>query len=272
MAYNLSTEKKTQIVAALCEGVSIRSIERMPDIHRDTIMRLGVRMGEGCGRIMDERIRDLESANVEIDEIWGFIGKKQKRVKPGEIAKGDVWTFIALDSDTKLVPSYHVTQSRDAVNTQMFLDDLASRMKNRIQLSSDTLRAYANAVDNAFGCEVDYGQIVKTFAQSDVEAQRRYSPPKIVFVTRSAVSGDPKPGKICTSYIEKQNHTLRMHCRRLTNAFSKKLENFKAAVSLNFAYYNFCKVHRTIRCTPAMEAGIVSSIWTVRDLVNMIEP
>ena len=273
MSYNLKFEKKVAAVSALCEGVSIRSIERMTSIHRDTIMRLGVRMGEGCDRLMDEYMLNLSCENIEVDEIWGFIGKKQKNVRACEAGKGDIWTFIALDADTKLVPSFHVGQ-RDTVTAQTFLDDLASRMNNRIQLSSDALSAYQHAVDSAFGCEVDYGQIVKTFSQSDVEAQRRYSPAQIMSVSRSPIAGTPKIEKICTSHIEKQNHTLRMHCRRLTrltNAFSKKLENFKAAVALNFAYYNFCKIHRTIRCTPAMEAGVVGSIWTVSDLVKMIE-
>ena len=236
-------------------------------------MRLGVRMGEGCATIMDHEMRDLDCQDLQVDEIWGFIGKKQKNVRKGEHGKGAAWTFIALDRDTKLIPTYRVGQ-RDTVTTQAFLDDLSARMKNRIQLSSDAMKAYREAGDSAFGCEVDYGQIVKTFSQADVEAQRRYSPAQIVTVSRFALQGNPQTDRICTSHVEKQNHTLRMHCRRLTrltNAFSKKLENFKAAVALNFTYYNFCKIHRTIRCTPAMEAGVSNSVWTVGDLVTMIE-
>ena len=273
MANKLTTDKKTLCISALCEGSSIRSIERMTGVHRDTIMRLGVRMGEGCEAIMDEKMRDLNSERIEIDAIWGFIQKKQKNVKDGESNTGDVWTYIALDPDTKVVPCFNVGK-RDFQTTTNFIDDLQDRLRNRIQLSSDGLTHYRNAIESAFGCDVDYGQIVKTFKQKDVEEARRYSPARIVSITSKAIIGKPDEKSICTSHIEKQNHTLRMHCRRLTrltNAFSKKLENFKAAVALNFAYYNFCKVHRTIRCTPAMEAGVADSIWTVNDLVEMIE-
>ncbi len=215
MANKLSTSKKVLAVSALCEGSSIRSIERMTGIHRDTIMRLGVRIGQGCAAIMDEKMRDLPCKDLQVDEIWGFIGKKERNVYYGELGKGDIWTFIALDSESKLIPSFRVGR-RDTVTAQAFLEDLASRMKNRVQLSSDALRAYRDCVEKAFGCEVDYGQIVKIFAQSDVEAQRRYSPPQVISVTRNPIAGNPDKSRICTSHIEKQNHTLRMHCRRLS--------------------------------------------------------
>ncbi len=273
MANKLSRDKKILAVSALCEGSSIRSIERMTGVHRDTIMRLGVRMGDGCSIIMDEKMRNLDCRNVEVDEIWGFIGKKQKNVMDEDLDKGDIWTFISLDRDTKLIPSFRVG-NRDGVNANAFIEDLALRMKNRIQLSTDSLLTYLDAVDKGFAGQVDYGQVVKTFSQGDVENQRKYSPPKVVSVTRKTIVGNPEESKICTSHIEKQNHTLRMHCRRLsrlTNAFSKKLENFKAAVAMNFVYYNFAKVHGSIRCTPAQEAGIESSMWTVSDMVEMIE-
>lgn len=273
MANHLDINKKILAVSALCEGSSIRSIERITGIHRDTIMRLGVRMGQGCARIMDKKMRNLTCESIEADELWGFIGKKQKNVFWAEKRKGHIWTFVALDPRTKIVPTYRVGQ-RDSVTAQAFLEDLAGRLKNRVQLSTDSLKAYRDAVDMAFGCEINYGQIVKTFSQADVEAQRKYSPPQIVSVVRRTIVGEPRPEKICTSHVEKQNHTIRMHCRRLsrlTNAFSKKLENFKAAVALHFAYYNFVKIHRTIRCTPAMEAGVTTSLWTVGDLVEMIE-
>ncbi|MGF1482784.1 MAG: hypothetical protein ACFBZ8_00290 [Opitutales bacterium] len=273
MANKLPAEKKSQVVSALCEGSSIRSIERMTGIHRDTIMRLGTRMGEGCAAVLDDKMRDLDCSEIQVDEIWGFIGKKQKRVQEGEAYKGDVWTYIALDPRSKAIPCYAVGK-RDYTTTNLFIGDLSTRMCNRIQLSSDAMGQYKSAVETAFGVGVDYGQIVKTFSQSDVEAARKYSPPNIVSARSEKIIGNPHEKRICTSHIEKQNHTLRMHCRRLTrltNAFSKKLENFKAAVALSFAYYNFCRVHKSIRCTPAMELGVATSVWTVADLVEMIE-
>jgi IS1 family transposase len=275
MANHLPTEKKIMAVAMLCEGNSIRSIERMTEIHRDTIMRLGVRMGQGCQALMDERFRNLDSDLIEVDEVWGFIGMKQKTANYhlADPDMGDVWTWIALDAKTKLVPTFAVgNRSRQMANA--FMEDLAARLSHRVQISSDSLPAYGGAIARAFGAEVDYGSIVKTFSQPDVIAARRYSPPEVVSVKRIPMQGNPDPALISTSYVEKQNHTLRMHCRRLsrlTNAFSKKLENFKAAVALHYAYYNFVKTHTTLRCTPAVEAGVATSAWTVRDLVEMIE-
>ncbi|MDP3073956.1 MAG: hypothetical protein Q8N18_26970 [Opitutaceae bacterium] len=275
MANVLPIEKKAAAVSMLCEGASIRSVERITGIHRDTIMRLGVRMGEGCKRIMDEKLRNLDSRVIEVDEVWGFVGMKQKTANKQGAADnmGDVWTWIALDAETKLVPSFAVGD-RNQVMADLFIEDLASRLAHRVQISSDALRAYQGAIERAFGTDVDYGTVVKTFSSAQLEEQRRYSPPEVVKVERVAVSGNPDAGLISTSYIEKQNHTLRMHCRRLsrlTNAFSKKLENFKAAVALHYGYYNFIKMHKSIRCTPAMAAGVVSSPWTVAELVEMIE-
>ncbi len=278
MANQLSNEKKTTAVSMLCEGSSIRSIERITGVHRDTIMRLGVRMGEGCQRIMDEKLRNLSSKLIQVDEVWGFIGMKQKNANEkkvnvdGKVA-GDVWTWIALDSETKLVPTFAVGD-RSQYMANNFIEDLASRLSNRVQLSSDALRAYEGAVERAFGANVDYGSIFKTFSHSELAEQRRYSPPDVMHVKRTPVTGSPIVDLISTSHVEKQNHTLRMHCRRLsrlTNAFSKKLENFKAAVALHYGYYNFVKTHTSIRCTPAMEAGVTNSPWTVGNLVEMIE-
>jgi IS1 family transposase len=262
-------------VSMLCEGSSIRAVERMTGIHRDTIMRLGVRMGEGCKRIMDEKMRNLPCKLIQVDEVWGFINMKQKtahKLKAGDEA-GDVWTWIAIDAETKLVPTFAVGD-RTQYMANTFMDDLASRLSNRVQISSDALRAYDSAIERAFGAEVDYGSIFKTFSHSDLAEQRRYSPPDVMHVKRTPLKGNPDIDLISTSYVEKQNHTLRMHCRRLTrltNAFSKKLENFKAAVALHYGYYNFVKTNAAIRCTPAMEAGVTNSAWTVGDLVAMIE-
>jgi IS1 family transposase len=275
MANVLPLEKKIAVVSMLCEGTSIRSIERITGVHRDTVMRLGVRMGEGCKKIMDEKLRGLACKRVEIDEVWGFIGMKQKtanRKNAGE-TMGDVWTWVALDADTKLVPAFAVGQ-RDQQMADELTEDLATRLTHRVQISTDALKAYQGAIERAFGTDVDYGNIVKTFSSSDVENQRRYSPPEVIKVERAVVSGNPDVNLISTSYVEKQNHTLRMHCRRLarlTNAFSKKLENFKAAIALHYAYYNFVKFHQTLRCTPAMAAGVATSPWTVAQLVEMIE-
>jgi IS1 family transposase len=271
----LSVDEKVSAVGMLCEGNSIRSVERMTGIHRDTVMRLGVRMGEGCQRIMDEKMRNLSCRLIQVDEVWGYVGMKQRtalrsRTK-GEV--GDVWTWIALDAETKLVPTFAVG-NRSGYMANIFIEDLASRLSHRVQLSSDAFMAYVDAVERAFGAEVDYGSIVKTFSHSDLEEQRRYSPPDVMSVKRIPVRGNPVVDLISTSHVEKQNHTLRMHCRRLsrlTNAFSKKLENFKAAVALHYAYYNFVKSHIAVRCTPAMAAGVTNTLWTVRDLVEMVE-
>jgi IS1 family transposase len=275
MANNLPFEKKVAVISMLAEGNSIRSIERMTGINRNTIMNLGVRVGNACQRIMDEKMRGLSCKQIQVDEIWGFIGAKRKNAtRTGHY--GDVWTFIALDADTKLIPSF-VVGKRDAYHAKMFMDDLASRMTMRVQISSDSLRAYTDAVERSFGAEADYGQIVKTYSVTPLgsaaqPAAVRYSPAEVVKTEKTVISGMPDIDRISTSHVEKQNHTLRMHCRRLTrltNAFSKKIENFEAAVALNFAYYNFCKTHGSLKMTPAMAAGIANTFWTVEDLVKL---
>lgn len=271
MANILKKDKQVQVISALAEGTAIRSIERMTNIHRDTIMRLGVRIGQKCQKIMDEKMRGLESETVQLDEIWGFIGKKQKNVKDGEKDVGDAWTFVAIDADTKVVPCFRVGK-RDAQTANAFVEDLSTRLKNRVQISTDGLRAYVDAIERGFGTEVDYGQIVKTFSTVENTGQSRYSPPQVVSIDKTIIQGSPSIDKVSTSYIERQNLTMRMHCRRLTrltNAFSKKLENFKAAVALHFSYYNFIKIHKTLRTTPAMAAGVTSSLWSVGDLIDM---
>ncbi len=267
----LTTEKKTMVVSMLCEGNSIRSIERMTGVHRDTIMRLGVRVGEACKKIMDEKMRGIASAQIQVDEIWGFIGAKRKNA-PRCGAYGDVYTFIALDADTKLIPSF-VIGKRDMYHARAFMDDLAGRLSRRVQLTSDAMAAYPDAVERAFGSEIDFGVLVKTYSVCNLnkEAASRYSPADVVKTEKTIVQGMPDVNRITTSHVESQNLTLRMHCRRLTrltNAFSKKLENFEAAVALNFAYYNFCKTHTSLRMTPAQAAGIEASAWTVAELVQ----
>lgn len=271
MANNLPFEKKVRVISMLCEGSSIRAIERITGVNRNTIMSLGLRVGTACKAIMDEKMRGLTCKQVQVDEIWGFIGAKRKWANAtGNY--GDVWTFIALDADTKLIPSF-VVGKRDLYHARAFMEDLAGRLSRRVQLSSDALAAYPEAVERGFGSEVDYAQLVKTYAVVNLnkDAASRYSPAEVVKTERTAINGMPDVNRITTSHVEKQNHTLRMHCRRLTrltNAFSKKFENFEAAVALNFAYYNFVKTHGALKMTPAMAAGIESTFWTVEDLVK----
>jgi IS1 family transposase len=273
MANNLKFEKKVAVIAMLAEGSSIRAIERITGVNQNTIMSLSRRVGEACAKIMDEKMRNLTCKQLEVDEIWGFVGAKQKNARRAG-AYGDVWTFISLDADTKLIPNF-VVGKRDSYHAKAFMDDLAGRVKNRVQISSDALKAYEDAVERGFGSNVDYATVVKTYSLTPVvgnaPASVRYSPSEVVKIEKNVIQGMPDVNRITTSHVEKQNHTLRMHCRRLTrltNAFSKKYENFCAAVALNFAYYNFCKTHKALRMTPAMAAGIESSHWTVEDLVK----
>lgn len=272
MANVLPKEKQVAVIGALAEGSSIRVIERMTGVHRDTIMRLGVRIGKGCAALLDSKMRNLSCQSIQVDELWGFIGKKERHVRPNDDPQyGDVWTFCAIDADTKLVPSYKVGK-RDAATANAFVSDMAARLKNRVQLSSDALRAYVEAVELAFGSDVDYAQIVKTYASDDSQIpERKYSPAEIVITEKKAVAGKPDMALASTSYIERLNGTTRLHMRRLTRltyAFSKKLENFEAAVALHFAYYNFVKRHSTVRCTPAMAAGIERDFWSVHNLID----
>jgi IS1 family transposase len=271
----LSTDKQIGIIGALCEGSSIRSIERTTGVHRDTIMRLGVRVGQGCTALLDAKMRNLDCHRLEMDEIWGFVGKKDRHVRPGDDPQfGNVWTFCVIDADTKLVPTFRVSGDRDVKTATGFVLDVADRMKNRVQISTDGLAAYVEAIDWAFGGNVDYGQIIKTYGtEESVEAQRRYSAPKISSIEKKGIFGRPDFDLISTSFIERLNGTTRLHMRRLTRltyAFSKKRENFEAAVGLHFAYYNFVKRHITLRCTPAMAAGIEQSFWSVGELLEAV--
>lgn len=268
---NLKSEKQEMAIAALVEGASIRSVERMTGIHRDTIMRLMVRTGQNCEQLMDSTMRNLKCENLQVDEIWCFVGKKQRHLKITDDLNefGDQWVFVALDADSKLIPSYLVGK-RTAPNAYTFIDDLSQRLDNRVQLSSDSFNAYIEAVERSFGMNVDYGQIVKSYEAEPI-GPGRYSPPHVISAERKPIMGNPNEDKISTSYVERQNLTMRMQMRRLTrltNAFSKKLENLKAAVALHFAHYNFVRVHGSIRMTPAMKVGITDHIWSIRDLLE----
>ncbi len=249
----LKKEKKLHVLSALIEGSSIRSTERMTRVHRDTILRLLVATGEHCDKLLDEKMQNLRCQQIQADEIWTFVSKKQKRIEPGEsdAVIGDQYIFVALDAATKLVPSFLVGKRNPATAVQ-FIEDLKGRLASRTQITTDGLSDYIDAIELAFGLDVDYAQLVGV--------------PSKKFV----ITGTPKQERISTTYVERQNLTMRMRMRRLTrltNAFSKKLQNLKAAVSLHFAYYNFCRIHQTLRVTPAMEAGIASRVWGLGNLL-----
>jgi len=211
MANILKTEKQVMVISALAEGMSIRAVERMTGVHRDTIMRLGARVGDACTGLMDNTMRDLNSHRVQLDEIWGFIGKKQGHLKDYDSDDlGDAYTFVAIDADTKIVPCFHVGK-RDRETANAFVNDLASRLKNRVLISTDGLSAYVDAIERGFGGEVDYGQVVKSYSASEL-AERRYSPPVVVDVNKEAIFGNPDMDSVSTSYVESQNLTMRMHC------------------------------------------------------------
>jgi IS1 family transposase len=221
---------------------------------------------------MDERMRDLSGTRLEIDELWAFVGKKQRHVRKSDDAKrvGDTWTFVAIDSETKLVPSFLVGK-RDAASTHAFITDVADRMKNRVQVSTDGLRTYVDAIGTAFAeTGVDYAQLHKTY-EAEPTGPGRYSPPKVIATEKTPVFGEPVTEYVSTSYVERQNLTVRMGVRRytrLTNAFSKKLENHVAATALHFAHYNFVRRHQTLRVSPAMAAGVESTLWSTSDLLD----
>jgi IS1 family transposase len=273
MANVLNKDKQIAVISALAEGSSLRALTRMTGIHRTTIMGLALRVGQGCARLLDEKMRNLTCNYLEFDEIWGFIGKKEKHVAPtDDRTLGDVWTFCAIDSETKIVPSFKVGK-RDHVTANAFVSDVASRLKNRPQISTDGLRSYVEAVEQAFGMNVDYGMIIKNYGADTGHhhQERRYSAPEIVFAEKQHVMGRPNMDLVSTSHVERLNGTTRLHVKRLarlTYAFSKKLENFEAAVALHFAYYNFVRTHGSLKMTPAMAAGVEKSFLTVGDLVE----
>jgi len=271
----LSVEKQALVLNALVEGNSIRSTERMTGVHRDTIMRLLTRTGDACWCIMDQTMRDLPCTTVQVDEIWTFVKKKQKRLTDKERRLrrdwGDQYIFVALDADSKLVPAFRIGK-RDLATTSRFLHDLEGRLANRIQLTSDAFVPYVAAVEYAFASEVDFAQLLKVYRSMPAGAGR-YSPPKIAKTEAETIVGNPDPSKISTSYVERQNLTMRMQMRRLTrltNAFSKSLVNLKAAVALHFVWYNFGRIHQSLRVTPAMEAGVADHLWHMEDVLEFV--
>jgi IS1 family transposase len=268
----LPTQRKLQVISSLIEGNSVRSTERMTGVHRDTICRLLVEVGQNCAALLDSQLQGLTCHKVQCDEIWCFVGKKNRHVREGDSPDmGDQWVFVAMDAETKLVPA-HVVGKRTALTTLLLVSDLAQRIRNRPQITTDGFRFYVNAIEESFGSEVDFAQLVKLYGdygQHDA-GPARYSPPPIMETITRIIQGTPDEGHISTSYVERQNLTMRMQMRRftrLTNAFSKKLENLKAACALHFAHYNFCRIHSTLRVTPAMAAGVTSEIWPLSSLL-----
>lgn len=267
----LPIEKQTQIIAALTEGCSIRAIERLTGVHRDTIMRLGVRVGKGCTALHDAMMRDLSVARIEMDEAWSYVGKKQRKVtKEDSHEVGDQYIYIGMDATGKAILSYRVGK-RNAENTRAFVMDLRQRVLGAPEISSDAFNQYPTAVEEAFGMDCHYGSIEKHYKHEPArEAARRYSPGYVVSVSTRRIVGSPET--ISTSYVERQNLTLRMSQRRLTrltNGFSKKLENHVAAVGLYVSHYNLCRVHEALRITPAMHLGVTDHIWTIGELVEI---
>ncbi len=269
----LDNTRRTQIIAALVEGCSIRATSRMVGVSKDTVVKLLVDVGVVCANYMDKAMRNLTCRRLECDEIWSFCHSKKKNVSPGHqgvLGYGDVWTWVAIDADTKLVPCFHVGR-RDAQAASEFINDLASRLAHRVMLTTDGLKAYVEAVEGAFGADIDFAQLIKIYGKAQDEI--RYSPAECLSTHVEVITGDPFPPMISTSYVERQNLTMRMGMRRftrLTNAFSKKLENLAHAVALHFMHYNFCRIHQSLRCTPAQEAGIAKSIWEIGDIVALL--
>lgn len=272
----LSRDQQILVISCLTEGQSIRATERLTGIHRDTIMRLGERIGRGCAELHDRMMVGVRVGRIELDEIWGYVGKKQKRVERHEIShKGDQYTFIALGSASRAIISYR-TGKRDSENTDIFTQDLRERVLGAPEISTDGFLPYQNAIRDAFRGKAHHGVIVKTYSVTNLavkDAARRYSPAEVIAVEREVVSGFPV--KISTSYVERQNLTLRMTQKRfarLTNGFSKKLTNHAAAVSLYVAHYNLCRVHESLRTTPAVAIGVADRVWTIGDLIDAVLP
>ena len=272
----LDAKARATILHLLCEGQSIRAITRLTGASKNTIAKLLADAGRACYAHHNATVRDLQSKRVQCDEIWSFTAAKQKNVKTMKApvdGAGDTWTWTAIDADTKLVISYLVG-GRDAGYASEFMDDVASRLARRVQLTTHGHGPYLRAVEGAFGIDVDYAMLVKIYGASPESAKGRYSPAECIGAEKKPVVGRPALDHVSTSYVERQNLTMRMHMRRftrLTNAFSKKVENHAHAVALHFTYYNFVRIHQTLRMTPAMAAGVADKLWEISDIVALIE-
>ncbi|MBS1911713.1 MAG: DDE-type integrase/transposase/recombinase [Bacteroidetes bacterium] len=273
----LSTDKRIAVVSSLVEGNSIRSTTRMTGVAKNTIQRLVLDLGECCMQFHDEAVRGVSSKHIQCDELWAFCGMKERNVpaeKKGVLGYGDVWTWTCLDSDSKLMVSWLIGR-RDMECARAFVKDLASRLTTRPQISTDGLGLYATAIDEVFGSAVDYATVIKSYGnEGGTTPERKYSPADCTGVKKTIIMGSPDKKSISTSHIERSNKTVRMGLRRytrLTDGHSKKITNHVAAVSVFFTYYNFARIHSSIRCTPAQEAGIISKLWDVRDIVELLD-
>jgi len=271
----LSNDDRAKILHMLCEGMSIRAITRLTGASKNTVAKLLVDAGKACAAYHDANVRNVKAKRVQVDEIWSFTYSKQKNVATAKAAPegaGDTWTWTALDADSKMILSYFVG-GRDGECAMWFMDDLRDRLANRVQLTSDGHRAYLDAVEGAFGDDIDYAQLVKMYGPS-ISAPGRYSPAECTGAKKVRVTGNPNAADVSTSYVERQNLTMRMHMRRftrLTNAFSKKVENHAHAVALHMMYYNFVRIHKTLRVTPAMAAGVTDRLWEIADIAKLVE-
>src|SRR5437667_1297485 len=269
----LQIQDRVRIIGMLIEGNSLRATSRLMDVSINTVTKLLRDVGSASADYQDKTLRGLRCKRIQCDEIWSFVYAKQKNVpeaKRGQFGYGDVWTWTALDADTKLVPSFMVG-NRDGQTAKIFIDDLAARLTHRVQLTTDGLKAYLDAVEGAFGADIDYATLSKVYKSSQEET--RYSPADCVGCETKIVMGDPDRDHVSTSYIERQNLTMRMGMRRftrLTNGFSKKVENHAYAVAIHYMHYNFCRIHSTLRVTPAMEAGITDHVWTVKEMLTAV--
>jgi IS1 family transposase len=272
----LEKTDRARILHLLCEGMSIRAVTRTTGVSKTTITKLVVDAGMAAAWYQDRVFRNLTCKRIQVDEIWNFVYAKAKNVATAKAAPegaGDVWTWTAIDADTKLMPSWFVG-GRDSDSAIIFMDDLAARLANRVQLTSDGHKAYLEAVEGAFGGDIDYAQLVKLYGPTSETAKGRYSPAECIGARKTPIEGKPDPKYISTSFSERSNFTIRMHTRRftrLTNAFSKKVENHARAVALHMMYYNFVRIHQTLKITPAMAAGVTSRLWEIGDIVEVLE-
>jgi len=267
----LPLEKQIQIINLLVEGNSLRSITRITGTSINTVTKLLVDIGKVCVKYHDENVINVTSKRIQCDEIWSFVYAKKKNLPENKVG-GDLWTWVGIDADTKLVISY-AAGSRDYETACLFIQDIAGRLQNRVKLTTDGHGAYLDAIDETFGAEIDYAQLIKIYGNKPQD-DTKYSPPDCIRTEKRPITGKPESKHISTSYIERQNLTMRMQMRRftrLTNAFSKKIENHYYAVALHFMYYNFCRIHKTLRVTPAMEAGLTKDIMEIEDIIKLIK-
>lgn len=270
----LSTSERARIIAALVEGNSLRSTSRLCNVAFNTVLKLVPEIGLACADYHDAHVRNVRAKRIQCDEIWQFVGAKHKNASPEQKAQGwgDVWTWTAIDADTKLCISFMVG-GRDSGWAMDFMEDVANRVRGRVQLTTDGHKPYLEAVENAFGMDIDFATLQKIYGASN-EPEKRYSPAKCIGCESKVVMGDPDPKHISTSYVERQNLTMRMSMRRftrLTNGFSKKAENHAHAVALHFMHYNYCRVHKTFGTTPAMKAGLTDHVWSMEELAGLLE-